>query len=142
MILLDTDHASILQFTENERARFLKTKLLALPSDTELGVTIITIEEQLRGWLASIARERHVRRHIAPYRELATLFEFYSDYHIALFDDAAVEAFEQLKANKLRIGTMDLKIASIALTQNALLLSANLRDFAQVPGLRVENWLS
>lgn len=36
---------------------------------------------------------------------------------------------------------MDLKIASIALTQDALLVTANLRDFEQVPGLRVENWL-
>ena len=37
---------------------------------------------------------------------------------------------------------MDLKIACIALVHNALLLSANLRDFQQVPGLRVENWLT
>jgi tRNA(fMet)-specific endonuclease VapC len=36
---------------------------------------------------------------------------------------------------------MDLKIASIALVQDALLLSANLRDFQQVPELRVEDWL-
>ena len=36
---------------------------------------------------------------------------------------------------------MDLKIASIALANGVLLLSANLRDFEQVPNLRVENWL-
>ena len=36
---------------------------------------------------------------------------------------------------------MDLKIAATALVQNALLLSANRRDFERVPGLRVENWL-
>jgi predicted nucleic acid-binding protein len=34
-----------------------------------------------------------------------------------------------------------LKIASIALEADAVLLSANLRDFERVPGLRVENWL-
>jgi tRNA(fMet)-specific endonuclease VapC len=39
------------------------------------------------------------------------------------------------------IGTHDLKIAPIALVNDATLLSANLRDFEQVPGLRVENWL-
>lgn len=39
-----------------------------------------------------------------------------------------------------RIGTMDLKIAAIALANDATLLSRNLRDFGKVPGLRVEDW--
>ncbi len=42
---------------------------------------------------------------------------------------------------RIRISTMDLKIATIGLVNDALLLSANLRDFQQVPGLRVEDWL-
>jgi tRNA(fMet)-specific endonuclease VapC len=49
--------------------------------------------------------------------------------------------FAQLRRQKIRIGSQDLKIAAIAMTENALLLSANLRDFQKVPGLRVENWL-
>ncbi|MBK8036517.1 MAG: type II toxin-antitoxin system VapC family toxin [Verrucomicrobiaceae bacterium] len=36
---------------------------------------------------------------------------------------------------------MDLRIASIALAYEATLLSRNLKDFQQVPGLKVENWL-
>jgi predicted nucleic acid-binding protein len=36
---------------------------------------------------------------------------------------------------------MDLKIAATALVNHAVLLSANLADFEQVAGLRVENWL-
>jgi len=36
---------------------------------------------------------------------------------------------------------MDLKIAATALVNNALLLSANRRDFERVPGTPVENWL-
>jgi tRNA(fMet)-specific endonuclease VapC len=36
---------------------------------------------------------------------------------------------------------MDLKIAAIALANDALVLSANLREFGRVPGLRVEDWL-
>ena len=42
---------------------------------------------------------------------------------------------------KIRLGTMDLKIAAIALVNDALLLTANRRDFERVPALRVENWL-
>jgi tRNA(fMet)-specific endonuclease VapC len=37
---------------------------------------------------------------------------------------------------------MDLKVAAVALVANATLLSANLKDFQQVPGLRVEDWLA
>ena len=41
---------------------------------------------------------------------------------------------------KLRIGTMDRKIAAIALTHDATLISRNLADFRRVPGLKVEDW--
>jgi tRNA(fMet)-specific endonuclease VapC len=46
-----------------------------------------------------------------------------------------------MQRQRIRVGSQDLKIASIALVNDALLLTANLRDFRQVPGLRVENWL-
>jgi tRNA(fMet)-specific endonuclease VapC len=46
-----------------------------------------------------------------------------------------------LRHARIRVGTQDLRIASIALAHNALLVSANLQDFEQVPGLRVEDWL-
>jgi len=48
---------------------------------------------------------------------------------------------KSFRKQKIRIGSQDLKIAAIAVANDALLLSANLRDFRQVPGLRVENWL-
>jgi len=37
---------------------------------------------------------------------------------------------------------MDLKIASIALANDATLLTGNSNDFSNVPGLRIEDWLS
>ena len=60
---------------------------------------------------------------------------------LARFSEAAAEEFTQLRQRRVRIGAMDLKIASIALANGVLLLSANLRNFEQVPNLRVENWL-
>jgi tRNA(fMet)-specific endonuclease VapC len=69
------------------------------------------------------------------------LFEYFRSFTIVLFDERAADQFDALRSAKIRLGTMDLKIAATALVNNALLLSANRRDFERVPGLRVEDWL-
>ena len=56
------------------------------------------------------------------------------------FDEKAGEAFKDLKKQKIKVGTMDLKIASIAISQKTLLISRNLSDYEQIPNLRVEDW--
>ena len=53
---------------------------------------------------------------------------------------AAIIEFRRLRKAGLRIGTMDLRIAAIAMAHGALLISRNLVDFQKVPGLRVEDW--
>ena len=57
------------------------------------------------------------------------------------FSEDAASTFRGLRQQGVRIGALDLKIASIALEHGATLLSAKARDFDQVPGLRVEDWL-
>jgi tRNA(fMet)-specific endonuclease VapC len=126
MILLDTDHLSVLRYRTSERAIRLTDRLVQASADgTRIGTTIANVEEQMRGWLAALAKEKQVRRQIAAFRELAELFTFFSGYHIALFDDPSAERFDALRAAKVRIGTSDLKIAAITLVSNALLLTAN-----------------
>src|SRR4051794_12727498 len=140
MILLDTDHLSVLEIPEAERTRRLRRRLDAVV-DEEIGTTIISVEEQMRGWLAAIAKERKLERQISPYRHLADLFMFFSQFAIILFEEPAVDHFASLRSIGIRIGTMDLKIASICLSYDALLLTANSRDFSEIPALRFENWL-
>ena len=48
--------------------------------------------------------------------------------------------FDGLVAKRVRIATMDLRIASIALSQGLTLLTRNARDFSKVPGLAIEDW--
>ena len=141
MILLDTDHITLMKYPGNERAARLRQRLEALPPGETVAVPVVVVEEQMRGWLATIAKERTTRRQIPAYQELATLFEFFAEFDIAAFDERAVDHFEALRSAKLRLGTMDLKIAATALANGAVLLSANKSDFGRVPGLRVENWL-
>jgi tRNA(fMet)-specific endonuclease VapC len=140
MILLDTDHLTLLKYTANPRCQALLTRMES-SSDRDIGTTIISVEEQWRGWFAVVARHRNVRRQVKPYEELVELHAFLSDWTVLPFDDPAADRFEQLRSDGVRIGSMDLKIASIALVHDALVLSANLQDFQKVLELRVENWV-
>lgn len=141
MILVDTDHATFLKYPESERGRRFIERLSAAGEAEVVGVAIVKVEERMRGWLAVIAKERTALRQVAGYRELARLFDFYQEFEIVAFDEAAAQQFDTLRGQRLRLGTRDLKIAATALVNNALLLSANRRDFERVPGLRIENWL-
>jgi tRNA(fMet)-specific endonuclease VapC len=141
MILIDTDHATFLKYPESERGRRFIERLEGLPKSEIVGVAIVTVEERMRGWLAVIAKEKTALRQVAGYRELVRLFEFYQEFEVVPFDEAAARQFDDLRGRRLRLGAMDLKIAATALVHDALLLSANRRDFERVPGLRVENWL-
>ena len=137
----ESPHLTALKYPEHPRGIQLVAKLDALPEDEIIGLSIVTVEEQMRGWLAAIAKERQSHRQVRAYRELERLFQYFQFFQIAAFDERSADEFDKLRADKLRIGTMDLKIAATALVHDALLLSANMRDFARVPGLKVENWI-
>ena len=138
MILLDTDHFSVLRYHDDPRCADLTSRLLTC-GDPRVATTVVTLEEQLRGWLAEIHRCRKAQALIPLYDRLASLVEFFRRWEVVRFDDQAANEFEKIR--RINLGTQDLRIASIAKANDALLLSANLRDFNEVPGLRVENWL-
>jgi tRNA(fMet)-specific endonuclease VapC len=61
---------------------------------------------------------------------------------VVSIDDASIVKFDQLRQDKKlkKIGRADLLIACIALANQATLVTRNVRDFQQVPGLWIENW--
>lgn len=140
MIILDTDHLNILQVRKGVAFDKLMSRMDASPDD-DFSTTVITFEEHMRGWLASLRRARDISSQIRPYDQLIGLVRFFQAWDILRLDASAADRFADLRRQRIRIGTQDLKIASIALQHDALLLSANLRDFQQVPGLRLEDWL-
>ena len=77
MILLDTDHLSLLQYQTNPRCQELTARMNA-STDQQIGTTIISVEEQWRGWFAVIARTKAVRRQVKAYQELVALHDFLS----------------------------------------------------------------
>ena len=56
------------------------------------------------------------------------------------FDADAAVVFDELRAEKLRIGTNDLAIASITLSTGGILLTRNAVDFGRIPNLLFEDW--
>jgi tRNA(fMet)-specific endonuclease VapC len=139
MIILDTDHISLLQHSDSVDSQHLIERLVA-STDPDIVTTVITVEEQTRGWLQVIARYRDPQQQSAYYDKLIEFIRFFGKWEVLPFGESAVQAFRNLQQARVRIGTMDLKIAAIALGNQAILLSRNLSDFQQVPGLRVENW--
>lgn len=139
MLVLDTDHLSDLD--RGSTAGLALGRRLEASSD-EVATTIVSAEEQLRGWLAQIHVEKNPHDLIPLYKRLQARIEFFAAGTVLPWDDAAASVYLPLRAQSIRVGTMDLRIASIVMSKGALLLSRNLTDFAKVPGLRVEDWLS
>ncbi|MGH9769430.1 MAG: type II toxin-antitoxin system VapC family toxin [Blastocatellia bacterium] len=139
MYILDTDHVSLLEKKQTAESQRLLFRLTSVPPE-EKATTIITFEEQMRGWMAWIAQARSLSEQIERYKYLNETLQRYCAVTVLDFDKNAAEKFQRLQKARIRIGTMDLKIAAIALTNNATLLSRNLKDFGKIPGLKVEDW--
>lgn len=107
-----------------------------------MAVTVITIEEQLSGWYSELRRTRRASRLAQIYQRIADTIRFLSRLRIVTFSERAIGIYDTLRSLKLNIGPMDLRIAAIALEQNACLVTRNTRDFERVPGLRLEDWTS
>ncbi len=139
MIILDTDHMTLLEWGQGEDAYRLRNRLQRVPA-LDRATTIITYEEQTRGWLAYVARARTPDQLVMAYRNLSKHVEIYQRTRVFPFDERAAGEFQRLRRSRLRIGTQDLKIAATVLSQGATLLSRNLSHFRQVTGLAVEDW--
>jgi tRNA(fMet)-specific endonuclease VapC len=140
MYILDTDHISILEsVSTSPEAQRLRFRLAGLKPDERI-TTIITFEEQIRGWMSYLAQSRTLDQQVTAYRRLKGVLDRYLKITILEFDEAAAIEFKRLQQGRIRIGTMDLKIAAIALAHDATVLTRNFKDFTQVPGLRVEDW--
>jgi tRNA(fMet)-specific endonuclease VapC len=138
MVVLDTDHVSLLEWESPETQR-LRRRRAELPPD-DVATTIISYEEQTRGWLAYATRAKSVAEEVQAYGKLYRHLQTYRTIKALEFTDLAAVELQRLPRSRIRVGTMDLQIAAVAFSCRATILSRNLRDFAQVPGLKVENW--
>lgn len=101
----------------------------------DIGISSITAAELAFG----VSRSRHVLKN-----RLA-LEQFLAPLEVATFDQAAAWSYGRvrglLESKGRPIGSMDMLIASHALSLGVRLVTNNLREFRQVPGLRLDNWV-
>ncbi|MDN5330880.1 MAG: tRNA(fMet)-specific endonuclease VapC [Tepidanaerobacteraceae bacterium] len=75
----------------------------------------------------------------------AALAAFIAPFEILPFSDKAATSYGEIRAFLEKrgesIGAYDLLIAAHALSENLTLVTNNVREFARIPGLSVENWV-
>jgi tRNA(fMet)-specific endonuclease VapC len=137
--LLDTDHISIIQRQSEPEYTHLVSRVAAC-NPADFYAPIISFHEQVMGWNAYLNRARKPESVVHAYHMLQRILADFATMSVAPFDLSASSTFASLRASRVRIGTMDLGIAAIALANDWTLLSRNSVDFNRVPNLRVEDW--
>lgn len=140
MYLLDTDHAVVLQTEAPAAFDRLVTRMKA-HSPSEFYLSIVTFHEQVLGWNTYLSRAKDRAGVVRGYARLQKLFDYYADAQVLPFDERAAGEFDALRSARIRVATMDLRIAAIARSQALTVLTRNLVDFQKVPGLKVEDWI-
>jgi len=137
--LLDTDHISVLQQQSGPDFARLSARIARYPP-AELALSDVSFHEQVLGCHAYIIRARSSAELVRGYGMLHRLLSDYAAVAVLPLDLAAAATFDDLRARRVRISTMDLRIASIALSRGLILVTRNAGDFGQVPGLVIEDW--
>jgi tRNA(fMet)-specific endonuclease VapC len=133
--VLDTDHFSLhLRGHQQVRAR------LALIAPEEVAITIITAEEHLRGRLAQVNKASPGNARSTAYAYLHKAITDLAKLNILDYDTAADALYQELKRQRLRVGSQDLRIAAITLANQGCLVTRNRSDFERVSGLTCEDW--
>jgi tRNA(fMet)-specific endonuclease VapC len=107
---------------------------------TDLAFSIMSLHEQTRGCHAYLQRARTAREVVHGSSLLAHVLRNCTVAPVLPFDDAAAMVFAALVAQRLRVRTMDLRIAAVALARGLVVLTRNASDFGRVPGLEIEDW--
>jgi tRNA(fMet)-specific endonuclease VapC len=133
--LLDTDHVSL-----HERGHPpLRARFEAVSPDS-IAVSVVTVEEALRGRLAVLARQSAGEERQRAYAKMMETVRFFASIQVVPFDARCEQRYQALRAQRVCVGAQDLRIAATALTHGLTLVTRNRRDFARVPGLPIEDW--
>ncbi|ELR97162.1 type II toxin-antitoxin system VapC family toxin [Gloeocapsa sp. PCC 73106] len=134
--ILDTDHVSLILYNHPQ--------VLAKDQQYQADITIITVQELFNGWVGKINDPSRINDLPALYSRLWITVKYLQTVEILNFTPEADDCLKlllkdhpPLRKNRLQ---KDLRIAAIALSLNAIVVTRNQQDFAQVPGLSIVDW--
>lgn len=128
--LLDTNICVLLI---RQKSPQVLAKLTSYPI-TDIGISAITVAELQYG----------LQKSSRPAQNQHALDQFLLPLTIIPFDEQDAVAYGRIRAyletQGLPIGALDTLIAAQAVQYNLVLVTNNIREFARVPGLAVEDW--
>jgi tRNA(fMet)-specific endonuclease VapC len=133
--ILDTDHYSLIQRGNREVIeRFQEIDPI------EIYLTIITVQEQIKGRFKNIDEAKNSPKLIISYGWLQTAIADFDRLSILPFDERAYYYYDLFRTQKLRVGSQDLRIAAIVMANDGVLVTRNSRDFEKIPNLSITDW--
>ena len=139
LYVLDSDHLTLL-----DRNHPLVTRRSLAADDNPLDklfTTVVSLEEQMRGRLAQVRKSTtNPQALVSAYKNLGRTFNLFDGLDILNYSIDADDRFREFRRAGIRIGTQDLRIASITLSSGGVLVTRNRRDFEKIPTLSFQDW--
>lgn len=137
--LLDTDHISFLQRRSSSEFSRLTLRMAQHPI-SDFALSVVSFHEQVIGAHSFINRAQINTDLARGYTLLLETLNGFANAPVLPFDAEAISIFDEIRIQKVRVATMDLRIAVIAISNNLVLLTRNTGDFGKVPNLIIEDW--
>ncbi len=134
--ILDTDCVTLFQHGNPA----ISQRIQAVGSEN-IFVTVVTLQEHLQGRLAvinQVAKSPELLEN--AYRNLRITQAFFCNMNLLDFDNRAKDCYQNLRQQRIRIDTQDLRIAAITLALQTIIITRNGKDFGKVPNLAIEDW--
>ncbi len=136
--ILDTDTVSLLL------RRHPEVSQRVLENGANVAISVITVQEIFNGWVVRINQAKSVEDLVTLYSQLHKAILLCKKVPVLNFEVSASEQLTSLLRGSPSLAKQrlqkDMRIAAIALSLNATLVTRNYRDFSQVPELLVEDW--
>ena len=138
LYILDTDHVSMWLEDDPVVCRNIEIHR------SDLVITIVTVQEVFNGWISRLNHPSEAHRQVSLYAKLSSVVMLLKEVDVLDFDHEADHFFRtmlnqnpSLRKSRLQ---KDMRIASIALANDAIVVTRNYRDFVQVPNLKILDW--